>query len=320
MSTTMQFGWVDSPEEVEKHLPCLRIPEFKAAAPPAQENKEVLLYEVVRAALGKDAPAGPQQIGDCVSWGWGNLVNYIAALQIFQELKSQNLLFIPPDLTEQELKVITEARAMVTREYQECATESIYGFSRVEIGGQRGSYSDGSTGIWGSRAVTELGTLSRPYLESKGLGGAYNPNRAKDWGAKGVPDDLEPQARQHLIKTTSRVKSYTEAVAAIQNGYPVAVCSNRGFTTTRDSQGFCRPMGVWNHCMLFVANRIDRPGLCCSQSWGPNMPDGPLDKNQPTNTFWVDAQVVDSMLAQGDSYTGGPFMDYPIQDLISWRH
>lgn len=304
----MQFGWVKNEREVEKHLPTLPGPIFGGMG---DADKEVFLWDVVRKVIGSDLPKGPQGIGDCVSWGSGNFVNTTSCVQIFNKLKSANLLH--SDFEDPQRQAIVE-------EYQETATESIYALSRVEVGGQRGSYSDGSTGIWAMKALSLYGTLSRKYLEKKGLGGKYDKNRAKDWGAKGLPDALEPDARQHLVKSVSLIRSYEEARTAIQNGYGVVVCSDQGFTMTRDRQGFCSPRGTWYHCMFFCANRNDRPGLCLSQSWGGMVPDGPLDKGQPDNTFWVDANVVDRMLRQGDSYTGSQFDGYPAQDLIDWRH
>jgi len=318
------FGWVQNPAEVERVMKGLAVPLFGAAAPSLDENKDVYLWETVRKVLNQDAPKGPQKIGDCVSWGWSNLVNYVQCVEIYKQLHSKNLLQLPDkDLFQGTLldyNNLVDDRQAILEEYQETATEVIYALSRVEVGGQRGSYSDGSVGAWAAEAVTKWGTLSRKYLESKGLGGAYDPNRAKKWGAQGLPDNLEPDAKQHLIKTVSQVKSFREAAAAIQNGYPVAVCSNQGFTMTRDGQGFCRPQGTWAHCMLFVGVRWDRPGLCCSQSWGPNTPDGPRDKDQPDNTFWVDDKTCDRMLSQDDSFTGSQFDGYPAQDLIHWDH
>ncbi len=252
----------------------------------------------MRKAIGTDAPKGPQQIGDCVSWGWSNLVNYVQGLQIALALQS----------------------GTPAQEYQEICTEATYGFSRVEVGGQRGSMSDGSVGAWAAEAAKNYGYLSRKYIESKGLPGQYDPKRAKKWGAEGVPDELEPEARLRLIKSVALVTTFAEAATFIQNGYPVAVCSNQGFTMTRDSQGFCRAQGTWNHCMLFMAVRWDRPGLCCSQSWGANTPDGPLVLEQPDNSFWVDATTADRMLSQRDSFAGGPFDGYPSQDFTDWKH
>lgn len=319
----VNFGWVERPDEVERLLPTLAMPNLKGNLPLVDEKKDTFLYNIFREVVKADPPKGPQKIGDCVSWGWGNLVNYVAALQIHRQLKDQNLLHLPPrdECTEADYSALSTSRAAILEQYEEAATEIIYAFSRVEIGGQRGSYSDGSTGIWASKAVSELGTLSRPYLQ-KTLGkGDYDPNRAKDWGAKGVPDSLEPAARQRRVKTVSLVTNFTEAATLIQNGYPVAICSNRGFTMTRDSDGFCRPSGVWNHCMLLVAVRFgNRPGCCISQSWGANTPDGPLAFDQPDNTFWADASAIDYILAQRDSFTGSEFEGYPAQDLVTWKH
>jgi hypothetical protein len=309
----MQFGWVKNEAEVEKQLLTMPKPLFGSAAPDlvADETKEVRLYDVVRKVIGKDAPKGPQGIGDCVSWGGGNFINYTACVQILDKLKKSNLLFSDFD---------DPQRLAIVADYEECATEASYALSRVEIGGQRGSYSDGSVGVWLMQSFTKKGTLSRKALVRAGLPGEYNKNRAKEWGAKGLPDELEPSAFEHKIKVASLVRSYKEAVAAIQNGYGVVVCSDQGFSMTRDSQGFCSPRGIWYHCMFFMANRVDRPGLCCSQSWGPNVPDGPLDKEQPDNSFWVDANVVDRMLRQGDSFTGSGFEEYIAQDVTTWRH
>lgn len=295
MSDVMHFGWVDAPAEVEKFLPqCKPL----AGALTLDDKKDTFLYKVFRDTVGHDAPKGPQGIGDCVSWGWSNLINYIQGMQIAQAKK----------------------QGLVIPEYHEIATEATYAFSRVEVGGQRGSYSDGSVGAWAAEAAKRFGYLSRDYLKSKGLSPTYDKNRAKDWGAKGVPDELEPEARIHLCKNVALVTSFDEAATFIQNGYPVAVCSNQGFSMTRDSQGFCHPSGTWNHCMLFMACRFDRPGLCCSQSWGENTPSGPLALEQPDNTFWVDASTVNRMLSQRDSFAGSPFDGYIPQDFTDWKH
>ncbi len=71
--------------------------------------------------------------------------------------------------------------------------------------------------------------------------------------------------------------------------------------------------------MKFIAYRGgNRPGLLCVQSWGPNTPDGPTDLDQPDNSFWVDMDVADGMLSQGDSFTMSQFAGYPDQDVVNW--
>ena len=297
MIEAMQFGWTPAPAEVEKLL-AQGLSRPLMGELTLDDKKDTFLYNVFRAATGRDAPKGPQGIGDCVSWGWSNLINYIQACQIEQAKKA----------------------GTVVPEYQEIATEATYAFSRVEFGNLDGSYSDGSVGAWAAAAAKNGGYLSRKYLASKGLSPDYDKNRAKQWGAKGVPDEFEPEARLHLCKSVALVQSFDEAATFIQNGYPVAVCSDQGFSMTRDSQGFCRAQGTWYHCMLFMAVRFDRPGLCCSQSWGANTPDGPLVLGQPDNTFWVDAPVVTKMLRQRDSFAGSPFDGYMPQDFTDWKH
>lgn len=290
----MEFGWIDRPDQVQAFLP--QCSPLKGIS--LDPGKDTFLFNVFRDVVKKDAPKGPQGIGDCVSWGWSNLVNYLQAIQMALAIKAGTL--VP--------------------EYHEIATEATYGYSRVEVGGQRGSYSDGSVGAWAAEAAKRYGYLSRDFLHSKGLNPAYDKNRAKEWGAKGVPDNLEPEGHQHALKIVTQVNSFDEAAAFIQNGCPVAVCSNRGFTMTRDSKGFCSPSGVWNHCMLIMGVRFDRPGGCISQSWGPMTPDGPLDLGQPDNTFWADAKVIDAMLRQGDSFSGSLFDEYKPADFTDWKH
>lgn len=292
---TMEFGWVNKPEEVAKFLPqCVPLKGISLDA-----NKDTFLYNVFKDIVGQHAPKGPQGIGDCVSWGWSNLVNYLQAIQAALALKNGTL---KPD-------------------YHEIATEATYAFSRVEVGGQKGSYSDGSVGAWAAEAAKRFGYLSRDFLKSKGLSPDYDKNRAKKWGAEGVPDNLEPEGQSHMLKAVTLVRSFDEAATFIQNGAPVAVCSNQGFTMTRDSQGYCSPSGQWNHCMLFMAVRFgNRPGLCTSQSWGAMTPDGPVVLDQPDNSFWADAKVVDRMLSQGDSFAGSLFDEYLPADFTDWKH
>lgn len=200
---------------------------------------------------------------------------------------------------------------------KEIATEWIYGTSRVLVGGGRLGNSDGSLGSWASKAVREHGTLLRKKYGSYNLS-TYSGSKAKSWGYRGLPSNqLEPIADEHPVKTTSLITSYDQAVDSIFNGYPVAVCSNQGFSSTRDSEGFARASGSWAHCMAFVSmdDESNRPGLLCVNSWGPSWIRGPKRHNQPEGSFWVDAQVADRMLRQQDSYALSNFEGYPRREL-----
>lgn len=312
------FGWIENQDETDKIVASLPFPTLMQSGADLSYNQtNTFLYEIVRKVKGMDLDPGPQGIGDCVSWGYAGGVDTVACVQIYQKLQDANLLAAPDP--EDEASIIK--RAEILEIFEEQATEAIYALSRCEVGKQWNSYSDGSVGSWAAKATTVFGNISRPALIRAGLPGKYDSKRAKLWGAKGLPDNLEPIAKENTVKSVTLVKSYDEAAAAIQNyKAPVIICSSRGFTMKRDSQGFCAPSGTWQHCMKLLATRWDRPGGCILQSWGPNSPSGPLMFNQPTNSFWADADVIDKMLRQGDSFILNGFKGYTKKVDFSWDH
>jgi hypothetical protein len=280
------FGWVENPKEVERIVKTLKWSSFTEAAPELvkEEWQDVILTDIFEQATGTKLDQGPQKIGDCVSWGWSGFVD------------------------------LTEGVEIAGHTFQQTCTEYIYGASRVLVGKQQGSYEDGSVGAWAAEAVKKYGVLSRT------TSGPYDPQRAKKWGANG-PEYVE-EAQKHCIVEVTPVLNVKEAIAAIAGAHkPVPVCSSRGFTMTRDKDGFCRPSGSWNHCMLFMGYKGgSRPGLLCRQSWGPNTPSGPVVGTQPDNTFYVELDVADSMLKAQDSFTGMNFQGYVKKGRIKWDH
>ena len=248
-------------------------------------GKTVLLYKAykdVNDGAYIDYPA--QTIGDCVSQGFGHGIDLLESVQISIGGSSER--------------------------FEPTATEAIYGMARVDIGGELGSHSDGAVGAWAAKAVTTLGTVSRDVL------GPYDGRRARAWGAEGVPEDIKRMASDHKVQTCSLVTTYEELEDALANGYPVTVCSDQGFMSERDDDGFCRASGTWGHCMLIVGVRADeRPGACIFQSWGSDSPGGPIALDQPPNSFWADRDVVEAMLAQNDSWSLSNFEGYPAQVL-----
>jgi hypothetical protein len=283
-------GWIHDPAEVQRTLASLPHPYFAAAAPRLARSgtdRTVLLYKAFQEVNGGrylDYPA--QQIGDCVGQGFGHGVDLLGAVQI----------------------VIGRTSEVFTQ----TATEAVYAMARVDVGRLYGCdlEEDGAVGAWAAKAVSTIGTLSRDLV------GPYDGRRAKQWGACGVPRDLETKAVAHKVKTTSLVTTFEELEDALANGYPVTVCSDQGFTLERDDAGFCAPLGTWGHCMLIVGVRADlRSGACIFQSWGSDVPSGPLALDQPPNSFWADRVVVERMLAMGDSWALSHFGGYPHQDL-----
>lgn len=317
------FGWLDRPKEVEKVKSGLRykcVTEVIAEenlATRVNTSDPVLFYPLFRKVTGKDCPCGPQKIGDCVSWGWSNAGNYMQIIKIAAQIKKLGL-WSELNNGSFSKEVVNDhpdypkAQAALN-EWQEICTEWVYGSSRVEIGGQKGDTEDGSVGAWAAKATATMGVATRKKY------GPYDPQRAKQWGAEGVPDDYEPEAKKHCYTDVAPVTSYQDAATMIRAYRPVPVCSQQGFTMERDSTGGCRPQGTWAHCMLFMS--IDDKGrLLCSQSWGPDQPSGPVYLDQPTNTFWVDPQTADRMLKANDSFAPVGMIGYEVEDLLTWSH
>jgi len=320
------FGWKNLPDEVTKVKATLthqngdhyiQTENLVIRTDNVMGSDPVLPYLLVRKIIGSDVPNGPQKIGDCVSWGWGNATNYVQCLQIAASLNKLELLNLRTDKgtwhrDAQDHPHFAQG-VQLLYEYQEACTEWIYGSSRVEIGGQKGDREDGSVGAWAAKSTAQYGVATRKKY------GPYDPQRAKDWGADGVPDDYEDEAKKHAYTDVVPCTTYQQAATFLKALRIVPVCSDQGFTETRDSKGGCRASGTWNHCMLFCA--IDETGrLLCSQSWGPDQPSGPRYLDQPVNTFWVDPSTADRMLKQNDSFTPAGYMGYEIEDFISWHH
>lgn len=286
-----QFGWVYNPRAVAEVMAGLPRPVFRTAATNlagSGEGKTVLLYKATRQVVGGDIPYPAQQIGCCVSRGFAGCVDLLACVEIAVDKQPET--------------------------FKETSHEAIYGLAR-EIGNfLRPVGSDGAVGAWAAKAVHEHGTISRETV------GSYSDRRAGEWGHKGVPADVKAKIK-NKVRTVSLVQTFEEARDAIANGYPVAVCSSFGFSMTRDAQGFCRREGQWMHCMHFIACRSDRPALLCRNSWGMDSPRGPTSLDQPPDTFWVDAQVADGMLKQGDSWSLCDFDGYQGRKLPdSWSY
>jgi len=286
-------GWVHLPHEIDAVLATLPVPRFDVAAahllaePPLES---VFLWDACKKVTGGQLSAHDQDgVGCCVGEGFSSAIEYLQCVEI--------------------------ALGNEPEEYRPISSESVYGLSRVEIGGGRIG-GDGSTGAWAAKAVQDYGVLPRAVFGDFDLR-RFSPQRARQWGAHGLPSNLEREARLHPVRTVSLVRSFVEARAAIAHGYPVAVCSGQGFGLNRDGDGFCPPLGRWDHCMCFIgAIGRPRPGLCCLQSWGPTTPGGPIGiGDHPTCAFWVDGGVADRMLSQGDSWALSAFQGFPARRL-----
>jgi len=302
-----QLGYKPDAAGTAAFLATLAKPNLAQAGPDllakSQDQKPILLYRALHEAYaathnGREWRVGQQKIGDCVSWGWAHGADI--HLAVMWKLGQ-------------------------SAEWQEAATESIYGGSRVESrGATRGGYSDGSYGGAAARWVKDWGIVfRRDYSEQKIDLTTYSGERAKSWGnfGNGGENDegkFDAVAKKHPVRSVAVVRDFREAAAAIQAGYPVPVCSGQGFSSSRDKDGFCSPRGSWAHCMCFIGVRFDRPGLLCLNSWGPSWVSGdkwPAD--QPDGSFWVDEATATRMLRGGDSFAVSGYEGFPYRDLAN---
>ena len=239
---------------------------------------------------------GAQKIGSCVGWGWALSCDILAACDIHMRGEHE----------------VYGGRVLEA---------SIYAFSRVEVRGQRNLGGDGSYGSAAAKAVTKFGTLHYGQNYNGTIITDNSGSREKEWGRDGVPDVLEPFAAKHKVSDVALVTTFEDAAKAIQNGYPVAVCSMRGFSMKlRD--GYLTPMGQWAHCMMFAGVKWSpRPALLCVNSWA-DCYEGTVDESLPPqfqrSAGWVEAEVCTSMLAGEDSFALSGYSGFAPRHLENW--
>lgn len=308
------FGYTPDPEAAEEFLQAMPGGKetLKEQAPElfdGQNKDAVLLYRALNLAYEQRYPGskwivGKQLIGDCVSWGWKHGA---------------------------DIRLAVDWRLGATGEWREAATEAIYGGSRVEARGRSsGGWSDGSNGSGAAKWVRGDNGVGGIVFRQDYRGIASDEcdltkydgkGRAKQWGNYGCggKDDrgrLDKEAQKHRIRSVALCTSFEEAAVAVQNGYPIPICSGQGFTSTRDKDGFAHASGSWAHCMCIIGVRFDRPGVLILNSWGPNWITGPKwPSDQPDGSFWCDAKTADRMLAGRDSYAVSGYDGFPKRNL-----
>lgn len=300
---THAFGYEPDPEGAESFVATLPHPTLASAGPSLKAaNEDVMLYPALLACSPTWRRGSQGNVGSCVGWGASLAVDVLAACDIHWRKEPESW----------------GGRTIEA---------SLYGFSRVEARGQRSNNGgDGSTGFHAAKAVRDFGALH--YGVDYG-GFVFQEkdkeSRDREWGRSGVPDKLEPFAKERRCSETTLATSFDQAAAAISNGYPVVVCSGQGFSMSRDADGFCRAGGVWWHCMTFAGVRFGkRPGLLCMNSWGNS---NTVGKHYPENmpeavrncSFWIDAEVCDRMLGGRDSYVYAGYSGFqPTQLPDDW--
>lgn len=288
-------GWA-GPAEVANAAPIVAaMPAFQivdpvTGAPIVQDNSRanVRLWEYSKAVNGgKHLPNIAQQVGDCVSWGARNAIQYVQCVQIVRDGQ----------------------RA----EFHEVYAPFIYGVSRVIIGGGR-LKGDGSVGAWAAEGSTRVGIIPSDF---PGLL-PYSGKIAREWGKSGPPKELVAAAAKFRIKTTSLARSAEQMRDGICNGYGGTCASDFGSTDirARDGRMVARRNTRWMHQMC--VDGYDGSGtqryFHILNSWGPDAHPAPID-DSPPGGFWITWEDMEYICRQGDSFIFSSFDGFPAQEL-----
>jgi hypothetical protein len=292
-------GWIDDAEAreaVKRGLPAEEryFGDTPAGRAVMGDDKDVLLSDGVKMLIGKHLPARNQNpIGSCVGFASTSAVEYLLCLQALE-------------------------RGMGPDAFRDLAQEVLYALSRVEIGGGR-IPGDGSVTAWAGEAARRYGVIWRAVHGKYDLT-KYSPALCRSWGRSGLPDELEPLAKQAPVKGISFARNATEMAKAIRQGYPMAMGSVVGFGSrgpwTRDADGFLRASGQWGHCMAVIGViGGNRPGFLFLNSWGPDWVRGPTGKyDLPPGSFFVDWNTADRMAREGDCVIFSDAVGFPARD------
>lgn len=294
--TEQFFGWQPDRDGADNFVASLPNPTFAEAAPDLKADKKDVFLGDFLLRLAPNWKRLSQPIGSCVGWGTSLACDILAACDILLRGESEQW----------------GGRTLEA---------SVYGFSRVEARGvSRNGGGDGSTGFHAAKAIRDFGTLHYGIDYRGRTFNAPSADLERLWGRDGVPDDLQTVAKQHTVKEVTLVKNFDQLAASISNGYPVFICSDRGFQM-KQKAGFLIPSGTWHHCMMACGIRWDRPAGLVPNSWGECY-SGDIDARLPPafqkSSGWVDAETLDYMLKQGDSYAVAGFEGFKQTDLPDW--
>lgn len=274
-------GWIDDKDAVDEVVSTLEFADVSltpiGSVPVGALPENVYLWDIARKVTGSLLPPKNQgKVGSCVSFATARAITYTMLAEIASGEKES---------------------------YVDICEEVIYGGSRVEIGGGmlRG---DGSVGAWAAKWVSCYGLVVRGSYGDIDLS-SYSETRCREYGAKGVPTELELEAKLHPVSSATRVRNWDDAKRALANGYGISLCSNQGFTMARDKDGVATKSGSWAHAMCLCGyakigsyeyGRIDN-------SWGSSAHTGPVGPGNPgPEGFYARADIIHNMLNSGDCW------------------
>lgn len=269
----------------------------------AQEPADTCLWP----ALFKAWPNwhwGMQSTGNCTAWMQGHILDTLLALFWVAGKKE-----------------LPEARV---------SKDSIYALAKCELSNDYGWHGAGSNGIDVASASQKLGFL---LMKTYQVGGkTYDLTEedayAKAWGdaGQGLPDALEPIAKEHTAGDRIDVLDTETAGKLIQSGYPVQYCGYSYWPHQRDDNGIGigRYSSGW-HAMSLTGVRWGEDGRP-AYFWNANTGhgdhvDGPVGPYPVPDRYaecgaWIPAdKYVAPVLRAGDCYAHSAINGWPILNL-----
>jgi hypothetical protein len=268
--------------------------------PPPPPPQATLLYPFLFAVL-PGWTYGLQGRGDCMAWSSCLAIDVLAAVQV----------------------------AMIHRPEQWHALTSIecqYGLMRVEVYGGRPDYGgDGASPTAAATAITKLGSLHRiKYLEDTYDFTTYDRSggRSGQYGRFGIPDALEPIAKEHKAHQAVLIEDFDHAVEVLKSGYAISnAAPDNPIPRARDSEGFGKQVWRASHAMNYLGYRLGkRPGLLQVNSGHGNHVTGPhwpadIPPTLAACSAWIDKSDVEHVLRQQWSFAYSDYEGFPERDL-----
>jgi hypothetical protein len=194
------------------------------------------------------------------------------------------------------------------------ASEPLYGLGRNEIGRGRLRNNGGLVVSWGIKAAMQYGFLWRQKYGAIDLT-QYNDNLAEYWGRPGVgiPDQLEPIAREFPLLDAAPVTTWDEICTALYNGEPIVGGSNQIFER-RASDGYLIQTMSGGHCTTIDGydDSISDPYVVYNNGSWPPIP-GMRIEDCPRCAGPLRRRKMEEMLDEGEWYAVSDIKGMPAQ-------
>lgn len=271
-------GYVRNEEAIGTMLGSLKYPVLGSSAIKGSgRGKVVKTWKTVKSVVGRHMLLNQGSVGSCVAFGLAGAANALRCNQIKHK------------------KTGEEFRASLCPEY-------FYGLARQEIGRGICNGGDGAIPVHAIQAYQKYGSLLQEKYGKYDLR-KYNEARCREWGDRGVPDDLEPIGEEKRLLTCSQMGSFQDCMDVYYNQGVCTFGSSMGLSNRRDSEGFVRWSGTWQHQMFGEGARDDhRPGILMKNSWPAGWCSGPLPDDIPPGSAWVPASDIDRACREGDCW------------------